>query len=70
MVTLVKAIVRFSFGENFRNVESHVFFGGGGGEGRSIGGIEKNSHSCYLKCMLNMAEYCNFEAKLTASILH
>lgn len=69
----MKAIVRFSFGDNFRNVESHLFFGGGGGgggEGRSIGGIEKNSHSCYLKCMLNMAEYCNFEAKLTASILH
>ena len=69
----MKAIVRFSFGDNFRNVESHLFFGGGGGgggEGRSIGGIEKSSHSCYLKCMLNMTEYCNFEVKLTASILH
>ena len=43
MVTLVKAIVRFSFGENFRNVESHVFFwwGGGGEKGEVLGELRK-----------------------------
>ena len=39
MVTLVKAIVRFSFGENFRNVESHVFFLVGGGRGGEKGEV-------------------------------
>ena len=43
VVTLVKAIVRFSFGENFRNVESHGFFwwGGGGEKGEVLGELRK-----------------------------
>ena len=35
----MKAIVRFSFGDNFRNVESHLFFGGGGGGGGEKGEV-------------------------------